>query len=203
MDPVFKGIITGLVLSIYVGATFFMLMETSITRGFKAALYFDLGIFLSDLLCILIAYFFASDILNSVMNNAYVGLLGGVAFIGFGVNYMRDRQNKAGIAISANQNRKLILSGFFINMVNPSVFIFWLGTLAIAITHFNFTGREVFLFFASTISVVVLIDILKIFSACRIRNLLTPRIIKVLYLFSGAILILFGITVIISKIRAF
>jgi threonine/homoserine/homoserine lactone efflux protein len=45
VDPVFKGILTGLILSISLGATFFMLVETSITRGLKAALAFDLGLY--------------------------------------------------------------------------------------------------------------------------------------------------------------
>jgi threonine/homoserine/homoserine lactone efflux protein len=202
MDPVFKGIITGLILSIYVGATFFMLVETSITRGFKAALLFDLGIFLSDAFCVVIVYFFASEILNTVAHNIYVGLFGGIAFIGFGVNYMIDRQKPHIGDLSANHMAKLVLSGFFINIINPSVFVFWLGTLAVAITHFQFSGKEVFLYFATTLSVVVSIDILKIYSSCWLRKVLTRRITKGLYIFSGIILILFGIVIIVSKIRA-
>ncbi|MBN1413842.1 MAG: LysE family transporter [Bacteroidales bacterium] len=203
MDPFLKGIITGLVLSLYVGATFFMLVETSITRGLKAALLFDLGIFLSDVFCVLLVYFFASEILNTVMNNLYVGLFGGVAFIGFGVNYMMDRQKPQYGQLSAKYAVRLLFSGFIINILNPSVFVFWLGTLAVAITHFHFTGKDIFLYLASTLFIVVCVDVLKIYSACWLRRLLTPRVKKGLCFFSGAILILFGIVVIISKIRTF
>jgi threonine/homoserine/homoserine lactone efflux protein len=202
VDPVFRGIVTGLILSISLGATFFMLVETSITRGFKAALAFDLGIFLSDLLCVLIAYFFAAEIMNKVTQNFYVGLFGGVAFIGFGVNYMVERQNQPARQTSSNQRFKLVLSGFLINTVNPSVFVFWLGTLAVALTQFKYTGKDIMLYFASTLFVVVVSDMLKIYSACWLRHMLTPRILRILYLFSGSILILFGIAVIISKIKA-
>jgi threonine/homoserine/homoserine lactone efflux protein len=202
VDPVFKGIVTGLILSISLGATFFMLVETSITRGFKAALAFDLGIFLSDLLCVLIAYFFAAEIMNKVTQNFYVGLFGGVAFIGFGVNYMVERQNQPARQTSSNQRFKLVLSGFLINTVNPSVFVFWLGTLAVALTQFKYTGKDIMLYFASTLFVVVVSDVLKIYSACWLRHMLTPRILRILYMFSGSILILFGIAVIISKIKA-
>ncbi len=44
MGIILEGFITGLLLSIFVGATFFMLIETSMTRGFRAALWFDLGV---------------------------------------------------------------------------------------------------------------------------------------------------------------
>jgi len=201
MDPVLKGILTGIILSISLGATFFMLVETSITRGFKAALAFDAGVFLSDLLCVVIAYFFAAEIMNKIAQNIYFGLFGGVAFIGFGVNYVIDRQNQTVRKTSSGQRIKLVLSGFFINSVNPSVFVFWLGTLAVALSQFKFTGKEIVLYFASALSVVVLFDILKIYSACWLRTALTPRITRILYVFSGSIMILFGIVVIVSKIK--
>jgi threonine/homoserine/homoserine lactone efflux protein len=202
MDPVFKGIVTGLILSISLGATFFMLVETSISRGFKAALLFDLGVFTSDLLCVIIAYFFAAEIMNSITQNLYVGLFGGVAFIGFGIKSIIEKQNQPARQLSSNQNLKLMLSGFFINTINPSVFIFWLGAIAVALTQFRFTGKQIVLYFASTLFVVVSTDMLKIYFACWLKKALTPHAIRILYLFSGSILILFGIGIIISKIKA-
>jgi hypothetical protein len=58
------------------------------------------------------------------------------------------------------------------------------------------------LYFASALFVVVLMDILKIVSACWLKTVLTPRTLRILYLFSGSILILFGIGIIVSKIKA-
>jgi threonine/homoserine/homoserine lactone efflux protein len=203
MDPVFKGILTGLVLSFYVGATFFLLVETSITRGFRAALLFDAGIIVSDICCVLLVYFFTSEILNTVMQNIYVGMFGGVAFIGFGINYLVGHQRVLARSPSPNRMLRLVLSGFIINLLNPSVIVFWLGTLAVSVTHFQFDGKEIFLYFAATIIIVAAVDILKIYSACWLRSVLTPRIIKIVYLLSGTILILFGILVIYSKIKEF
>jgi threonine/homoserine/homoserine lactone efflux protein len=115
---------------------------------------------------------------------------------------MFDRKNAEMQRISSNQSMKLILRGFFINTVNPSVFVFWLGTLAVALTQFKFTGKEIVLYFASALSVVVSLDILKIYFACWLRTSLTYRIIRILSIFSGSLLILLGIVVIISKIKA-
>ncbi len=44
------------------GPGFFVLLETSIRRGIRAALAFDAGVFVSDLIYILIAYLFFSEI---------------------------------------------------------------------------------------------------------------------------------------------
>ena len=48
MDLVLKGIVTGFILSIMVGPVFFVLLETSIKKGVRAALAFDLGVLLND-----------------------------------------------------------------------------------------------------------------------------------------------------------
>jgi threonine/homoserine/homoserine lactone efflux protein len=201
MDPVIKGLITGALLSIYVGATFFILIETSINKGFKAALCFDLGIFLSDICCIIMAYFFASEILNNFIHNWYVGFFGGVVCIGFGANCMIQRQPQQTRHFDASHIIRLLLSGFIVNIFNPSVLIFWLGTLAVALTHFQFSGREIFIYFATTLLVVVTIDLFKIKAACRLRSILKPRIMRSFYWISGALYIVIGILFIISKMK--
>ena len=54
LDLILKGIVTGFVLSIMVGPAFFVLLETSIRKGARAALSFDAGVLLSDFIYILI-----------------------------------------------------------------------------------------------------------------------------------------------------
>ena len=45
-----------------IGPVFFILLETSIRRGAKAALAFNTGVILSDILYILIAYIFYAEV---------------------------------------------------------------------------------------------------------------------------------------------
>ncbi len=92
MDIILKGIITGSFLSIFVGATFFMLIETSMTRGFRAALWFDLGVLLCDAAIIAVVYFFTAWINNTLVHNTYFNLAGGIVFMGFGINYILSRK---------------------------------------------------------------------------------------------------------------
>ena len=53
MELVTYAILWGIILSfILIGPVFFMLLETSVSRGWKAAIALDLGVLTSDLICI-------------------------------------------------------------------------------------------------------------------------------------------------------
>ncbi len=94
MGIILEGLITGLLLSIFVGATFFVLIETSMSRGFKAALWFDLGVLTCDSLIITTVYFFTSAINRVLLHNYYFNIVGAIAFIGFGLNYILGREKE-------------------------------------------------------------------------------------------------------------
>jgi threonine/homoserine/homoserine lactone efflux protein len=48
INDILSGIPWGLFLSFMIGPVFFILLETSIIKGFRAALVFDLGVVLGD-----------------------------------------------------------------------------------------------------------------------------------------------------------
>ena len=66
VELILKGVLTGFILSIMIGPVFFVLLETSIRKGVRAALAFDLGVLLSDLIYVLIAFIFSSEINNEL-----------------------------------------------------------------------------------------------------------------------------------------
>jgi threonine/homoserine/homoserine lactone efflux protein len=194
MGIILEGLITGLLLSIFVGATFFMLIETSMTRGFKAALWFDLGVLSCDSLIITTVYFFTSAINRVLVHNFYFNIVGGIAFIGFGLNYILSRQKEEHhLNPKNNKAIKLFLNGFFINLLNPGVIIFWLGSVAVALTHFKLTGKQTFVYFATIMTVVAILDITKAYFAYRLSHILNPRILRGIKISSGIIMIGFGV----------
>ena len=85
IDLTIKGIVTGFILSIMIGPVFFVLLETSIRKGARAALALDLGVLLSDLVYILIAYVFYSEVaaLNSGEKSGLLKIIGGSLFMLF------------------------------------------------------------------------------------------------------------------------
>ena len=61
-----NAVLLGFGLAFMVGPVFFTLIETSITKGFRAALTFDLGVVLADTMFITVSYFGSVTILQKI-----------------------------------------------------------------------------------------------------------------------------------------
>ena len=77
-DGLIYAALYGFLLAFAIGPVFFTLMETSITKGFKAGLFFDLGAIFADIIFILIAYFSTSKLLDRVKDDPGLLIFGGV-----------------------------------------------------------------------------------------------------------------------------
>jgi threonine/homoserine/homoserine lactone efflux protein len=87
VELIIKGVVTGFILSIMVGPVFFVLLETSIRRGRRAAISFDFGVLLSDVIYVLVAFVFYSQV-SAIISGERQDLLkivGGVLFLIYGV----------------------------------------------------------------------------------------------------------------------
>ena len=62
MDFFIQAFSIGFLLSVMIGPVFFLLLETSITKGFRSALALDLGVLISDIIYVLIAVMFVEQI---------------------------------------------------------------------------------------------------------------------------------------------
>jgi threonine/homoserine/homoserine lactone efflux protein len=88
---------------------------------------------------------------------------------------------------------KISLSGFFMNLLNPGVIIFW---ITISTTLITYSVKHKIIIYTTCLIIVLLADIAKVFMAGKIRNRLTPHNIHILNRINGIILIVFGIALI-------
>jgi len=187
---ILKGIGLGLLLSVLVGPSFFMLIDTSLTRGFKRAFVMDLGITMSDILWIIILYFSTASQLLKVIESPMMRLVGGSLFFLFGLSSFIIQNST--IKFSTGLKTQFT-KGFMVNFLNPSVFIFWLASVSLVASEYRDQTINVFVFFAGTIGTTFAIDLLKIIAAGKIRGFLSGRQKNRIKLATGVIMMGFGL----------
>lgn len=209
MDLLLKGLVTGFILSIMIGPVFFVLLETSIRKGVKAALWMDFGVLISDLIYILIAYVFYKEVedLNSGDDSSILRIIGGVLFVVYGVlNFfkkIKERKFDADSIPTSNARDYILLGlkGFLLNIANPLVIFYWFSVMTIGSEDTGGTKSWGMLFFLSTILITFFgIDVLKILGAKRLRPLVTRRLLIGLNRLIGIIFIVFGIFFVVQGI---
>lgn len=75
----------GFFLAFMIGPVFFIILETSITKGFRAAVVFDLGVIFSDVLFVLLAYFSSYQLLENLSNQPGLYVFGGTLLTAYGI----------------------------------------------------------------------------------------------------------------------
>jgi threonine/homoserine/homoserine lactone efflux protein len=206
-DALLTGFLTGLWLSFSFGPVFFLLIQTSVQKGIRQALFFDLGVLLSDLFYIIISFFGASVILGNEHYQDIIGIVGGLILIGFGIAPFFQKIRAAEIssefempAITRKGMFGQIFKGFLVNVLNPSVLLIWFGATTVAFSAYSGSKSMVGLYFLSTLITYFGIDIAKIYLALKLKRFLNPRILQVINRISGVLIVAFGLYLVITTV---
>lgn len=207
-----EGVVVGLSLAIIMGfgPSFFTLIQTSISRGFKSAMLLDIGIILNDI--VIVALMMMTNLqfnLNGDNNNLlYAGISASIILIIFGI-YTFTLSPKKIIHISEHNNQKIelmnekfddepkwfvyISKGFVINIFNPFVWIFWITCVATASSSYGGDKIALILFFVGIFTTTLFFDIIKAAGAFSLQKFFTEKMLKILNQVTGIALILSGI----------
>ena len=184
-----------------IGPVFFMLLQTSILKGAKAAIIFDLGVILGDITFILISYFGSRSLLEKIKDDPRLFFIGGLVMIVYGLITYIDKENKKEsletsdiIDVSASNNYlRLFVKGFFLNFINIGVLAFWLGTVLVVGPTLNMNEKSIFIYFSVIILGYFVTDLGKIFLAKQLKDKLTSNVVFRIKRVMGIILIIFGV----------
>ncbi|ELR71819.1 hypothetical protein C900_02194 [Fulvivirga imtechensis AK7] len=191
-----NGALFGLLLAVLIGPVFFTLIQTSIEKGLDKAVLVAIGIFFSDVLYIGLAYLGISQLINNSGYDQWIGYGGGLILILFGVFTLFRSRKKTGIVerpVTVKGFFRFVFKGFLINGVSPFVLIFWLGAMSLATVEYRYQGSDLFVFFTVILLIVFSTDVLKAYLAGKLRQLITPRLFKILNITVGLFLIAFGV----------
>ena len=199
VEALLKGITLGLLLTISVGPVVFSIIKQSLNNGHRGGIAFIVGVSASDIVLVLISNVFTQVFGYMVEHKNFIGIIGSTFLISMGVYFIFFKKVKvddSGVQVlnlSKKDYVKTFLSGFFMNTLNPAVFIFWLTTSTTFISH---TIEQRLIIFITCLSLVFTGDFAKVMLAGKIRNRLTPHNIHIINKVNGIILIGFGIALI-------
>lgn len=179
-EAVSQGFLLGLALCVAVGPSFFALIQTSIRNGFRSGAALAAGIFISDVVCVALAYLGASRLFENPQNKLIVGVIGGTILIVFGfINlYKKALVVDGDLEIKRNVSLPLTaLKGFLLNILNPFVLLLWVGWVGLVSARSDFKPYHVILFFSIALLTVLVTDLLKAYGANWIRRYLRPRLL--------------------------
>lgn len=209
LNALLNGIMYGLILAMLIGPVFFALIRTSIDKGFRSGAYLAIGIALSDALAATVVYFgvsrFTGD--DSALFEMYLGWVGGTLMIAFGVapfvKGAAEKKYLPNTSINRAEGLRYIFEGLLLNLLNPFVYIFWLGVVGYVTVSTDYTPKGHFLFFTGAIATVFLTDLSKVYVANRITDYLNARIIGLIDKIAGLGLMAFGVRLIVYAIYGF
>ncbi len=188
-------------MSFMIGPVFFMLIQTSILKGARAAIIFDLGVILGDICFILLAYYGSRPLLEKIKDDPRLFFIGGMILIIYGLITYFDKENKKDgeesenlIEIPIKNNYlKLFLKGYFLNFINIGVLAFWLGAVLVIGPSFDMDKNTIFSYFSFIILGYFITDLGKIFLAKKLKDKMTPALAFRIKRIMGIILIVCGV----------
>jgi threonine/homoserine/homoserine lactone efflux protein len=187
IDDILLGIPWGIFLSFMIGPVFFILLETSIIKGFRAAIVFDMGVVVGDIVFIGIAYLGSYRLIQSLKDKPALFIFGGILMI--------DTKQIDNDIIRKNYF-SLFIKGFFLNIINIGVLGFWLAIIISIGPKMEMETSRMMIFFAAVIGSYLLVDCVKILLAKQLKSKMTPSNILKIKKGISIVLMVFGLVLI-------
>ena len=194
----------GILLSFSFGPLFFILLETSISKGIKQAFFIDVGVVAADITFFSVAYFGASKLITEE-NQPALFVLGGVLLSSYGVlsffkTYKkRKKQQKGKVKVIETPNLfSLAIKGYLLNIINVAVLFFWTGVLFVIGPKFEMETGKIWFFFLATVSTYIIVNLCKYYFASKLKTKLTDSILYKMKQVLNLFVFVFGVYLVVS-----
>ena len=211
VEPILKGLLLGLILSISIGPVIFAIIKQSLTNGKRSGYAFVVGVSSSDFVLLFICNVFTS-LFNLVLNHKSAIALAGAGFLlimGLYTLFFKklklENMGSDGVnkSVSIKDLVSSYFSGFLMNTLNPSVFLFWFAWTAAINNSADDTPNPIqykLVVFGTCLGFVLLSDLIKVFLAGKLRPRLTEKNLLWINRFSGMIILIFSAVLLYSAL---
>ncbi len=202
---VFKGFKFGMLLQLAVGPMCLLVFNTSSAHGFTVGFSLVLSITLIDLFYITLSGFGVGAILDKESIRKGIQIFGALVLILFGGNMILGAFNLSllpSIPLFPQINEQSIfVQGLLLTASNPLTIIFWSGVFSTQVIENNYNKRQLYWFgFGCVLSTVAFLTFVAVLGTL-IRNFLTEDIMRLLNICVGAIIIYFGLRLMLKRDR--
>lgn len=210
---IIKGLAISLLLVFSVGPVVFTIIKQSINHGRRGGFSFIAGVWLSDIIWVVLSNSFSEAIKTLLDFEAPIGIAGSMFLVGMGVYFAfikkivprkkMEPKEIAGDEITSTGKKKtnyfaIFSSGFLINTLNPMVIAFWVVTAASLVSDYSLNERIVI--FVTCLGVNMLADVGKVLGAGSIGKKLSDKNILRINRLSGALYLAFGVIILTRSI---
>lgn len=211
LTPIIKGLLLGLVLSISLGPVIFAILKQSLANGRKAGYFFVAGVSSSDVVLLFVAHIFTNFFLLVLDHKATIAMMGSGFLLLMGIYTLVFKKIKLAKDTPGEEKvfRKrdylgIYFSGFLMNTLNPSVFIFWFAWTAAIDSSASESNNPIqykLMVFGSCLVFLLLSDLLKVVLASRLRPSLTEKNLIWINRISAMIILVFSAVLFIGALK--
>lgn len=208
MEPILKGLLSGLAYGLLIGPLFFMNLRTTLSHGLRQGIALVAGAFTSDLILVFASWWGAAKLAAITQQGAFqtwFGIICGLMLFGFGLSAAWPKKNKFDKELGEKQpvpkKRYAYFQGFSVNMTNPSNWLFWLGVATAARAEAPYGSENyVRLFMITALIALFATDLSKALLAHQIGKHLKPGVPEKIVQFAGCILMIVSVWILIRVI---
>jgi threonine/homoserine/homoserine lactone efflux protein len=202
IQDILMAVPLGILLCFLIGPVFFIVLETAATKGFRAAIVFDLGVVTADFVFIAIAYFSSYRLINNIKDEPALYIFGGLIMVTYGIiSFLKlkkiNKENEEVIEeiVQKTNYRSLYFKGFILNFINVGVLGFWLLIFLTFGPILQLKTPRLIVFFSAVIITYLLFDVAKMMLAKKLKSKMTPVNILKIKKLTSILLIVFGISI--------
>ncbi len=203
LSLIYQTFIIVLLLTFSFGPAFFALINTGIRHGYKSGSLLAIGVVLSDFivcnLIIVLVHYGATNFIQDEKSQRFMGILAGIILIVFGALHFRepvDKSKDTTIEIKVPSAKAMIFKGFFLNSLNPAVWLLWLGNVTAVSKTLYYDIIYMIIYFSITLGLVLLVELGKVSAANKLKQVLTQKTMRAVNVITGTLLVIFGVVLI-------
>ena len=195
VQAIFYGLGAGFLMSVLLGAIFFLLINQSLKNGYKSSFPIAFGVITVDAIFVILAILFTSQITEFLEQYSnYINVIGGFVLIGFGLFqfFQKPKENKGHI-----EKGSLYATALSINLTNPANAAWWLSLYSIAPMS-SYTLDNKIIFGIGALAGIFFTEIGIAYSAQFLKRWLSEGAIQKLNKVVGIVFILLGLRLCLS-----